>query len=312
MDRLRAMAAFVAVTEAGSLSAAARALGEPLTNISRMLAQLEAHLGCALLHRSSRHMVVTPAGSEYLETCRSVLESVAAAERRIAGQVDELSGDLAITAPVLFGRMFVVPLLARFLADYPRIDARLLLVDRVVEIAEEGIDIAVRIGELPDSALLATRVGSLRLVACAAPVYLERSGTPAMPSELTRHDCVTFANLPGGTRWIFRSRRNGRKAVRVRSRLSVNTADAAVAAAIAGVGITRVLSYQAEEALKAGKLVPVLERFEDTAVPVHLVYGAARSSNARVRAFVKFAAGELRLLPETSSGKQARRKLSPS
>ncbi len=312
MDRLRAMAAFVAVTEAGSLSAAARVLGEPLTNVSRMLAQLEAHLGCALLHRSSRHMVVTPAGSEYLETCRSVLESVATAERRIAGQVDELSGELAITAPVLFGRMFVVPLLARFLAEYPRIDARLLLVDRVVEIAEEGIDIAVRIGELPDSALLATRVGSLRLVACAAPAYLERSGTPAMPSELARHDCVTFANLPGGTRWIFRSRRNGRKAVRVRSRLSVNTADAAVAAAVAGVGITRVLSYQAEEALKAGKLVPVLERFEDTAVPVHLVYGPARSSNARVRAFVKFAAGELRLLPETSSGKQARRKLSPS
>lgn len=198
MDRLRAMAAFVAVTEAGSLSAAARALGEPLTNISRMLAQLEAHLGCALLHRSSRHLVITPAGSEYLETCRSVLESVAAAERRIAGQVDELSGDMAITAPVLFGRMFVVPLLARFLADYPRIDARLLLVDRVVEIAEEGIDIAVRIGELPDSALLATRVGSLRLVACAAPAYLERSGTPSMPSDLTRHDCVTFANLPGG------------------------------------------------------------------------------------------------------------------
>ena len=148
MDRLRAMAAFVAVTEAGSLSAAARALGEPLTNLSRMISQLEAHLGCTLLHRSTRQMVLTPAGSEYLDTCRSVLDTVAMAERRIAGQADELSGDLALTAPVLFGRMYVVPVLAQFLAEYPRINARLLLIDRVVDLLDEGIDIALRIGGL--------------------------------------------------------------------------------------------------------------------------------------------------------------------
>ncbi|MFN3624112.1 MAG: LysR family transcriptional regulator [Hyphomicrobium sp.] len=301
MDRLRAMAAFVAVTEAGSLSAAARTLGEPLTNLSRMLSQLEAHLGCTLLHRSTRHMVLTPAGSEYLETCRSVLETVAIAERRIAGQADELSGDLAVTAPVLFGRMYVVPLLAQFLLEYPRINARLMLVDRVVDLLEEGIDIALRIGELPDSALLATRVGSLRLVTCAAPTYLERCGTPPAPAALAQHDCVTFANLPGGARWIFKSRRYGRKAIRVRSRLSINTADAAIAAATAGIGITRVLSYQAEDALREGRLLPILERFEDSAIPVHLVYGPTRSSNARVRSFVRFAAEKLRSLPQASS-----------
>lgn len=304
MDRLRAMAAFVAVTEAGSLSAAARALGEPLTNLSRMISQLEAHLGCTLLHRSTRQMVLTPAGSEYLDTCRSVLETVALAERRIAGQADELSGDLALTAPVLFGRMYVVPVLAQFLAEYPRINARLLLIDRVVDLLEEGIDIALRIGELPDSALLATRVGSLRLVTCAAPAYLERCGTPSAPSALTQHDCITFANLPGGTRWIFRSRRNGRKAVRVRSRLSVNTADAAVAAATAGIGITRVLSYQAEDALREGRLLPILDRFEDTEIPVQLVYSPTSSSNARVRSFVTFAAAKLRLLPDASLHKK--------
>jgi DNA-binding transcriptional LysR family regulator len=193
--------------------------------------------------------------------------------------------------------MYVVTLLAQFLAEYPRINARLLLVDRVVDLLEEGIDIAVRIGELPDSALLATRVGSLRLVTCAAPAYLERCGTPSAPAALTQHDCVTFANLPGGTRWIFRSRRNGRKAVRVRSRLSVNTADAAVAAATAGIGITRVLSYQAEDALREGRLLPILDRFEDTEIPVQLVYSPTSSGNARVRSFVTFAAEKLRVLP---------------
>jgi len=297
MDRLRAMAVFVAVTEAGSLSAAARALGEPLTNLSRILSQLESHLGCTLLDRSTRRMALTPAGSEYLETCRSILETVATAEKRIAGPAGELSGDLAITAPVLFGRMHVVPVVAQFLLEYPHINARVLLIDRVVDLLEEGIDVALRIGELPDSALLATRVGSLRLVTCAAPAYLERYGTPSAPAALVRHDCVTFAGLPGGTRWIFKSRRTGRKAVRVHSRLSVNTADAAIAAATASVGITRVLSYQAEAATREGHLVPILERFEDTAIPVHLVFRPTRLSNSRVRSFVKFAAEKLRLLP---------------
>lgn len=294
MDRLRAMSVFVAVADKGSLSAAARTLGEPLSNVSRMLAQLEAFLGCTLLDRSTRRMALTGAGSDYLETCRQVFELLEESETRIAGQAAELSGNLAITAPVAFGRLHVLPVVSEFLATYPRIKARMLLVDRVVDLLEEEIDVALRIGDLPDSSMLATRVGTLRIVTCAAPGYLAEQGTPASPASLAQHDCVTFAGLPGGLRWVFKSRRHGRSSVRVRSRLAVNSADAAVAAAIAGVGVTRVLSYQASDALKSGRLVPVLRQFEETPIPVHIVYRPTRSENPRVRAFVEFAAERLR------------------
>lgn len=298
MDRLKAMSVFIAVHEAGSLSAAARALGEPLTNVSRLLAQLEAHLGCTLLDRSTRRMVLTAAGSDYLQTCKRVIETVDTAEKRIAGDTTELSGEIAVTAPVQFGRLHLLPLVSDFLRRFPRINARMLLVDRNIDLLEEEIDVALRIGELPDSALLATRVATLRLLVCAAPAYLSRRGTPSTPGELTRHDCVTFAGLPAGPRWVFKSRRNGRKSVRVRSRLSVNTADAAVAAAADGVGITRVLSYQARRELKDGHLVSILERFEDTAIPVHLIYRPARSDNPRVREFVRCVSEGLRSLKD--------------
>ncbi len=294
MDRLRAMGVFIAVSEAGSLSAAARALGQPLTTVSRVLAQLEAHLGCTLLERSTRRLALTSAGSEYLETCRRVIEAVETSEQRLAGKSGDISGDLAITAPVFFGRLHLLPLIAQFLALYPRINARILLVDRVVDLLEEGIDVALRIGPLRDSALIATHVGELKLITCASKAYLERRGIPANPSALTEHDCVTFSGLPGGLRWTYHSRKYGRKAIRVRSRLSVNTADAAVAAAVEGVGLVRVLSYQADAALRAGQLIPLLTRFEDAAVPVHLVYRHTRSNNPRVRSFVDYASTKLR------------------
>ena len=292
------MNVFMAAAEAGSLTAAARELGEPLTNVSRLLSQLEAHLGCTLLDRSTRRMVLTEAGSDYLAACKQVIEAIQSAERKIAGLSAELSGELSVTAPAQFGRMHVLPLLAEFLGKFPRINARMLLVDRVVDLLEEDIDVAVRIGELPDSTMLATCVSTLHLVTCASPAYLKRRGTPVTPPSLAQHDCVTFANLPGGNRWAFKSRRNGRKNIRVRSRLSVNTADAAVAAAVSGVGITRVLSYQARDALQDGRLVPILERFDDTPIPVHLVYRRTRSDNPRVRTFVQFAAERLRARPD--------------
>lgn len=294
MDRLRAMSVFVAVAKAGNLSAAARALGEPLTNISRLLAQLEAHLECTLLDRSTRRMALTDAGSAYLETCKSVLETIEGAERRLAGQADELFGDLAITAPAQFGRIYLVPILAEFLTQFPRINARMLLADRIVDLLEEEVDVALRVGILPDSTLLATRVGALRLVTCASPQYLRRNGTPTAPADLARHDCVAFAGISGGTRWIFKSRKHGRKAVRITSRFSVNTADAAAAAASTHVGVARLLSYQVANEVQAGLLQPILEPFEDTEIPVHLVYRPTRSETPRVRAFVTFAASKLR------------------
>jgi DNA-binding transcriptional LysR family regulator len=294
MDQFRAMNVFVAVAEAGSLSAAARRLREPLTNVSRLLSQLEAHVACTLIDRTTRRMMLTDAGRDYLKTCRQVLEELEHAESRIAGQSTELAGEIAITAPVSFGRLHVLPIIAEFLGAYPRINARLLLIDRVVDLMEEGIDIAIRIGELPDSGLVAMRVGMLKLSVCASPDYLAQCGLPTSVTQLAERDCVTFDGMPGGSRWIFKSKRYGRKAVKVRSRLSVNGAEAAVEAAVAGVGITRVLSYQARSALDAGLLKPILERFEDTPIPVHLVYRPTRSDSPRVREFVQFAAERLR------------------
>lgn len=294
MDRFRAMHVFVAVAEAGSLSAAARRLREPLTNVSRLLSQLEAHVACTLIDRTTRRMMLTDAGRDYLKTCRQVLEELERAESRIAGQSTELSGEIAITAPVSFGRLHVLPMIAAFLDAYPRINARLLLIDRIVDLIEEGIDVAIRIGELPDSGLVAMRVGTLKFSVCASPNYLAQHGVPASIADITERDCVTFSGMAGGSRWIFKSKRYGRKAVKVRSRLSVNNAEAAVEAAVAGVGITRVLSYQARSALDAGLLKPILERFEDTPIPVHLVYRPTRSDNPRVREFVRFAAERLR------------------
>lgn len=291
------MAVFVEVADAGSLSAAAGRLGTPLTTISRLLSQLETHLNCTLIDRTTRRMKLTDAGSDYLKTCRQVLEQLDGAESRIAGHASELSGEIAITAPVSFGRLHLLPVITAFLAAYPRITAQLLLVDRVVDLIDEDMDVALRIGELPDSGLLAMRVGMLRLVACASPAFLRKLPRPPTLADLGALDCVTFAGLPGSTRWVFKSKRHGRKSVRLRSRLSVNTAEAAVEAAVAGAGLTRVLSYQAQAAIDAGHLRPILEQFEDSRIPVHLVYRPARSDAPRVREFVRFAAERLRAQP---------------
>lgn len=288
------MSVFVAVADAGSLSAAARILAEPLTNVSRLLSQLEDHLGLTLVERTTRRMVLTAAGCEYLKTCRQILDDLQIAENAIAGRSNELSGDISVTAPVGLGRVHVLPIITEFLQAYPQINVRLLLLDRVVDLMADEIDVAVRVGKMRDSELRASHVGSLRLVACAAPAYLERNGSPRSVAAIADHDCVTFAELPGGSRWVFDSGRHGRHAVRVRSRLSVNTADAAVAAAVAGIGIARVLSYQAQAAIEAGLLEPILQRFEDGSIPVSLVYRPARLENARVREFVGFASRRLR------------------
>ena len=295
MDRLRAITIFIAVAEAGSMSAAARRLGEPLANISRILAQLEEHIGATLIDRTTRRMAITDAGRIYLETCRRVIDALDGAESDIKGQSAELAGEIAVTAPVGFGRLHVMPVLTEFLAAYPQMNARVLLMDRVVDLMDEEIDVAVRIGQLADSTLMAKRIGSVRMITCAAPDYLARHGSPAAITELSTRDCVTFAGLPNGLRWIFKSARHGRKAVRVHSRMSVNSADAAIVAATSGIGITRLLSYQAEAALQSGSLKPLLERFDDTAIPVHLVYRPTYADNPRVREFVRFAAERLRL-----------------
>ncbi len=261
----------------------------PLANISRLLSNLEEQLDCVLIERTTRRMALTAAGRNYLDACRRVIETLEASESRIAGQSGELAGAIAITAPVSFGRLQILPLVTEFLAAHPRIDVRMLLTDRNIDLVEEDIDVAVRIGNLRDPGLLAIRVGSLRLVACASPQLVKGRNMPSSPADLEDLSCITFSGLMlGGSRWVFKSKRNGRKTVRVHPRLNVNTAEAAVDASVAGVGVVRVLSYQAEAAIKAGHLVPLLQHFEDTPIPIHLVYRATRSDNPRIKRFVEF------------------------
>ncbi|MCU0953850.1 MAG: LysR family transcriptional regulator [Hyphomicrobium sp.] len=294
MDRFRAMSVFVAIANAGSLSAAARQLGEPLTNVSRLLSQLENSLGLTLVERTTRRLALTEAGRHYLKACRRILEDLSSTEQALVGAANDLSGEISVTAPVGLGRLHVLPIVSRFLKSNPGIHVRLTLLDRIVDLMAEEADVAVRVGRMKDSELRASRVGTLRLVVCASPDYLEHRGTPSTVSALSQHDCITFAELPGGSRWLFTSRRNGRHAARVHSRLNVNTADAAVAAATEGIGVVRVLSYQARAAIEARLLVPVLERFEDGSIPVNLVYRPPRLEHTRIRKFVSFLGQELR------------------
>jgi DNA-binding transcriptional LysR family regulator len=300
VDRLDAMSLFAAVVEAGSLSAAARRLDLPLPTVSRRLAELESHLQARLLERGARHLALTDAGAAYLEACRPILRAVEEAERAVAGEYAMPRGELTVAAPVAFGRLHVVPVVAGFLAAHGDVDVRLLLDDRNVNLLEAPVDLAVRIGELPDSSLIARRVGSIVRIVCASPDYLARRGTPRTPEELAAHDCVSFDAVMAGSHWTFAATpgptRPGRgdpaapRRIPVRARVAVNTADAAIAAAIAGVGLTRVLSYQAAEALQAGRLVRVLQDAEPDTVPVSIVHGRQGRLPMKSRAFIDFAA----------------------
>lgn len=292
MDRLAAINVFVAIAEAGSLSAAGRRLGLPLATVSRNLSALEDHVRARLITRTTRRLVLTEPGLQYLESCRRILAELETAELRLAGDQAEPQGELAFTAPVVFGRLHVLPVVVAFLAAHPRVSARMLLVDRIVDLVEEGLDLSVRVGPLADSSLIATRVGATRYVACASPGYLAKHGTPSNPRDLTDHDCISFNTLFLPERWRFYGQK--RQVVTVQPRLSVNTAEAAIDAAVAGVGITRVLSYQAASRLADGSLRLILEDFEPEAAPVSLLHREDRLPQAKVRSFVAFAAPLLR------------------
>ncbi len=293
MDRLEAMSVFAAIVDAGSLSAAGRKLDIPLATISRKLSDLEAHLSTRLLTRSTRQLVLTDAGRAYLASCRQILEDVDEAERTASGAYANARGELVIAAPIVFGRLHVVPMVTAFLEQYRDVDVRLVLGDRNVNLLEEHVDVALRIGELPDSGLIARQVGSVRSVVCASPDYLNRFGTPNSPDELSSHRCVTFEGLMSSSLWIFKGADSSLR-VPIRSRLAVTTADAAIAAAIAGVGVTRVLSYQVADAVRAGQLVRLLLEYEPPSVPVSLVHKGQGRLPMKSRAFLDFAAPLLR------------------
>lgn len=293
MDRLEAMSVFVAAVDGGSLSAAGRHLGMPLATVSRKLSDLETHLRARLLHRSTRKLTLTDAGRDYYASCKRILEDVGEAERDASGEYSEPRGELVIAAPIVFGRLHVLPVIGQFLLAYPQVDVRLVQGDRVANLVDEHIDLAIRVGALPDSSLTATGIGSVRRMVCASPEYLSRRGTPATPEELTGHCCVSFDALGASYAWRFQTAGEER-VIAVRSRLVVNTAEAAIDAAIAGVGITRVLSYQAMEAFRAGRLQRLLQDFESAPMPVSLLFDGQRRLPLKLRAFVDFATPRLR------------------
>jgi DNA-binding transcriptional LysR family regulator len=294
MDRLDAMSVFSAIADAGSLSAAGRRLNLPLATVSRKLADLEAHLKTRLITRSTRKLVLTDAGRDYLGACRQILEQVDEAESLASGAYAKVKGRLTVAAPIVFGRLHVVPVSTAFLDLHPDVDIALQLGDRNVNLIEEHVDVALRIGELPDSNLVAAPLGPIRRVVCASPAYLERFGTPHAADELAAHRCVTFDGLDAPTAWTFAGPGGEKRQMGVRSRLSVTTADAAIAAALGGLGLTRVLSYQVADALRDGRLVRVLAGEEPPGVPANLVYPGQGRLPMKTRAFIDFAVPRLR------------------
>jgi DNA-binding transcriptional LysR family regulator len=293
MDRLESMSVIVAVAEAGSLSAASRRLGRPVPTISRKLAELETRLNTELFQRSSRHMTLTDAGRSYIDACRRIIEQVDDAEREVSGEYRAPTGELTVTAPWGLGHMHLVPIACEFLAEYPDIGLQLLLSDRVLSPSENSIDVAIRIGALPDSSMIATRIGSVRVVACASPLYLAARGRPATPGDLCNHDCITIDDVAAPRTWKFAK---GRReiAAPIRSRLTVNTSEAAIEAAVAGAGIARVMSYKMAAAQRAGTLEIILDGFEQEPLPMHLVYPERRPVPLKLRAFLNWVTPRLK------------------
>jgi DNA-binding transcriptional LysR family regulator len=295
MDRLEAMAILLRVADRGSFSAASRELGLPLATVSRKVGELERHLGTRLLLRSTRRVTLSDAGAAYVAKVRRILADIEETERIASGELQAPRGDLTLTAPVLFGRLHILPIVTGFLAAFPEIDVRLLLSDRNLQLIDDHIDMAVRIGTLPDSSMIATRVGTMRTVVCASPALLAERGTPTSPQVLSAWPCVQFETPSRLSSWRFRGRAGPADVeVPIRPRLAVSSAEAAVWAATQGTGVTRVLHYQAADALRAGVLRIVLADFEVEPVPIHLIHAARGALPLKMRAFLDAALPRLR------------------
>ena len=293
MDRLEAMSLALAVAESGTLSAAARRQKTPLATVSRKVSELEAHLQTKLFNRTSRALVLTDAGRAFVAAAKRILADVAEAERAASGEYTTPRGDLTVSAPVALGRMHLLPVVAEFLEAFPQVDVALSLQDRPVNLLEEEIDVALRIGALADSSLIAVRVGESCRVVCASPGYLKSRGTPRSPDHLAKHDCITYAPFQPSNMWTFERDRT-EFAVPVRSRLIVSNQESACDAARAGIGITVAFSYLVADAVKSGELVPLLQDFMPLPRPVSFVYSPNRFMPVKLRAFLDFALPRLK------------------
>ena len=297
----------VAVTEQGSLSAAGRVLQVPLATLSRKISDLEALLGTRLLTRTTRKLTLTDAGIAYVAAARRILEQVEEAEREAAGEFTVPRGELVLTAPVMFGRLHVLPAVCEFLATFPEINIRLILADRNVDLIDDHVDMAVRIGKLPDSSMVATRIGVMRTVTCASPTFLVGRGTPRIPDDLLHLPCVTVDTPMPSPSWRFRNPRSGAALdVAVLPRLTVTTPEAAAQAAIRNVGIARLLHYQVTEAVERGGLKIFLETYEPEPAPVHIIHASRGQMPLKMRRFLDFAAPRLKQVLNGISSAQPR------
>ncbi|MGJ5175635.1 LysR family transcriptional regulator [Bradyrhizobium oligotrophicum] len=294
MDRFEAMRTLVAAVDGGSLSAASRALAVPLPTVSRWISDLEAHLGSRLLVRTSRKLVLTEAGEAFAAVARRLLDDLAEAERAASGEYREPRGELLVTAPIMFGKLHVAPLVHAFLAAYPPVSVRLILSDHVIDLVDAHVDVAVRIGRMPDSQLISRQVGHVRWILSASPDYLARRGEPADLEALRDHDCIAFEGLQTYRSWTFGSGA-GERTVPIKPRFSVNTADAVVEAAAAGLGVARLMSYQVARAIADGRLVTILHQRDDRPTPVNLVHQPQPVQPLKRRAFLDFVAPRLSL-----------------
>lgn len=284
MDRLDTMRAFVTVATVGSFAEAARQLRLSPSVVTRSIADLEDWLGLILLNRTTRSVRLTDRGEIFLDSCRQVLEDIEGAERRVRGEDAEPRGALKVAAPILFGRLHVLPIITRILTKHPSLTVHLTLSDRNIHLAEESVDVAVRVGDLADTSMKAIRLGSVSRVLVASPRYVERRGMPKAPNDLSAHDIIAFESLDATNEWRFGP---SGKVVRVEPRLTVNSADAAIAAAEAGLGISRTLSYQVMDSVLAGRLVPLLVSFTAEKLPVSAIYPARRIASTNLGAFIK-------------------------
>jgi DNA-binding transcriptional LysR family regulator len=306
LDRLEAMQILLTAVDAGSLSAAARELKIPVSTLTRKVTDLEEMLGTRLLIRTTRKLMLTDGGASYVAAARRILDLVREQEHEATGEFTSARGELVITAPMQLGRLHVLPVINQFLTQYPEITVRLLLSDRNIDLIDSHADLAVRIGELADSNMIATRVGSLRPILCASPTFLEQHGLPQEPDEVAKYSCVVF-NSPYLSPWRFRlPATNKVLTLEVAPRLEVTTPDAAVSAAVDGVGITLVFEHDADQALSGEQLQILLPQFEVGPVPVHLVHVSRSLMAIKLRHFIDFAAPKFR---ESLSrfGKQDRR-----
>lgn len=296
MDRFLGMRVFVAVGEERGFAAAARRLAMSPPAVTRAIGALEQSLGVKLLQRTTRIVRLTDAGARYLADCKRLLTDMEDVEDALSGEHRELRGPLAITASMMFGRMFVAPILLDFLAEHPKVQARCLLLDRVVDLIDEGLDVAVRIARLPDSSFTAIRVGSVREIVVVSPAYLKRHGVPKTPRDLNDTTVISFSPNRVAPAWSFGKGKRS-QIVRPDSRLIVNSSEVAMQAALAGAGVTRMISYMAASEIKAGRLKVILSEFEPEPLPIHVIHREGKNASARVRSFVDHAVEKLRENP---------------